>query len=173
MYTIIIAGIIGIIIALYNFFKDGYLSWTDIDDWFMGLISIIAGAFFGCIAGVVIAISLPKHYITEKWDVKLVSLQDNNGVSGNFFLGSGQINNRMEYVFYYEYGDSTYKLAQEDYNNCTVKYNDSVHVCTTTYHHADNSLQSKFAIDLTGDWATYLFVVPKGTIKNNYQLDAQ
>lgn len=173
MYTVIILGSIGIIIAVWILLRDCGFDWKDFEDYALGLLMSFIGFITGGLVGLVIAFALPMTYVTDKWDVDLVSLQDNNGIHGSFFLGSGQINNRMQYVFYYKISDSTYKMAQHDFDDCTIKYTEAIPKEFITWHHPNNSTQNKFAIDITGSWSTYLFQVPKGSIKNNYQLDAQ
>lgn len=111
MITIIIFGIIGLIIAIVSIF-DGFDS---IGDFVIYFLFGILGASVGVLVGLIIALSLPAKTEIVKTTYNLEALQDNNSVNGSFFLGTGQIEGKMKYVFYYE-KDGYYKLEQADYN---------------------------------------------------------
>ena len=103
----------------------------------------------------------------------IVCLQDNSSVSGKFFLGSGNVNGSMKYTFYYNYNNG-YKLCQLNTDKTTINYSDSAAIMvqhTNTMVNPKKAFVNYFAIDLE-DY-TYDIYVPKGTIKTNYNLDAQ
>lgn len=168
MITIIICGIIGLVIALVSI----YAGFDDIRDIFYYLFFGIAGAILGGIIGLLIALSLPAKTEIVKTTYNLEALQDNNSVKGSFFLGSGQIEGKMKYVFYYE-KDGYYKLEQADYEEVKVKYSDEKpKVERFNRNYVKDALINHFAIDLNS-YQEYIIYVPKGTIKQNYSLDAQ
>lgn len=167
MYTIILVAIIGIVIGVYQEIKDFGWEWDAI---FSGILGAIVGAF----AGFLIAWALPQNYTTDKWSEKIVSLKDNASVSGSFFLKCGQINGTMKYVYYLQNNDSTYQMWQANYYDAAIKYSDGQPKINITWLHSSKSLWNKFAIDLNENYGqTYVFEVPKGSIKNSYELDAQ
>ncbi len=168
MITIIICGIIGLVIALVSIF-DGFDYIGDILFYFL---FGIVGAIFGGLIGLLIALALPAQTEIVKTTYKLEALQDNNSVKGSFFLGSGQIEGKMKYVFYYE-NDGYYKLEQADYEEVKVKYSDEKpKVERFNRNYVKDALINHFAIDLNS-YQEYIIYVPEGTIKQDYYLDAQ
>jgi len=168
MITIIIFGIIGLIIAIVSIF-DGFDYIEDIITYFF---TGILGAIFGGLIGLVIAFALPAKTEIVKTTYNLEALQDNNSVTGSFFLGSGQIEGKMKYVFYYE-RDGFYKLEQADYEEVKVKYsNEKPKAERFNRKNVKDAFINNFAIDCNC-YQEYIIYVPKGTIKQNYTLDAQ
>ncbi len=167
MWTIIIITAIAIFIANYNEYKHRYYS--DFEDYI--LVSIPA-ILIGGIIGTFIAFMLPAKTEIVKTTYNLEALQDNNSVKGSFFLGSGQIEGKMKYVFYYE-NDGFYKLEQADYNEVKVKYSDDKPKAELfNQKNVKHAFINNFAIDCNC-YQEYIIYVPKGTIKQNYSLDAQ
>ena len=167
MYTIILFYAIGYFFFLYDFYKE-----SDGFDSYVIFFPLISSLYFAC-AGFIVAIVLPVNFETTKWQENLVTLKDNNSVSGNFFLGTGTINGQMKYVYYQQNYDSTYQMWQVDYFNAKIKYTDGQPKVNITDVRRQKSLWNKFAIDMDGSSQTYIFEVPKGSIKNSYELDAQ
>jgi len=101
-------------------------------------------------------------------------LQDNNSVSGSFFLGSGYINGEMKYVFYYE-TDGGYKMKQIDYDKALIKYTNETPKVETYREVQTDAFINKFSVYMSGCGCNNknIIYVPKGTIKQNYNLDAQ
>jgi len=168
MVTIIICGIIGFIIAIVSIF-DGF---DYIEYIFSYFFTGIFGTLIGGLVGLLIALALPAKTEIVKTIYNLESLQDNNSVKGSFFLGCGQIEGKMKYVFYYE-RDGFYKLEQADYEKVKVKYSDEKpKVERFNQKNVKDAFINNFAIDLNC-YQEYIIYVPKGTIKQNYTLDAQ
>ena len=168
MITIIICGIIGLIIAIVSIF-DGF---DYIEDIIMYFLFGIIGALIGGLIGFGIAFALPAKTEIVKTTYNLEALQDNNSVKGSFFLGSGQIEGKMKYVFYYE-NNGYYKLEQADYNEVKVKYSDEKPKAERfNRKNVKDAFINNFAIDFNC-YQEYIIYVPKGTIKQNYSLDAQ
>lgn len=166
MITILIAAIIGIALAIYNEYQEG---WGGLFGYIM--MSII-GALFGGVIGFIIATALPMQTYDKHYSLSIETLQDNSSVSGNFFLGCGQIEGKMKYVFYYE-EKGLYRMMQIDYNMVQIKYSDSKPKVNITENYPTESIINYFAFDTDLFDKTYIIEVPKGTIKNNYNLDAQ
>mgnify|MGYP003610993582 CR=1 FL=1 len=168
MITIIICGIIGLIIAIVSIF-DGF---DYIEDIIMYFLFGIIGALIGGLIGFGIAFALPAKTEIVKTTYNLEALQDNNSVNGSFFLGTGQIEGEMKYVFYYE-KDGYYKLEQVDYNEVKVKYsNEKPKAERFRQKNVKDAFINNFAIG-GNYYQEYIIYVPKGTIKQNYSLDAQ
>ena len=164
--TIIIAAIIGLGIGIYNAYN---YSWGD-------LVEYILNSFFGIIiggtVGVIIAIALPMDTYNKQYSLKIESLQDANNIRGNFFLGIGQVEGKMQYVFYYKSGEF-YRMAQIEYELVKIKYSNAEPQVHITEKYPTEAFINNFAYDTDIHSKTYIIEVPQGTIKNNYNLDAQ
>ena len=166
MWTIIIITVIAIFIACFMEYNEGYAAFGD-----YFIVSFLA-LFIGATLGTVIAFALPAKTEIVKTTYNLEALQDNNSVKGSFFLGSGQIEGKMKYVFYYE-RDGFYKLEQADYEEVKVKYSDEKPKAERfNRKNVKDAFINNFAIDCNC-YQEYIIYVPKGTIKQNYSLDAQ
>jgi hypothetical protein len=166
MILILIGMVIGIAIAIYQTYNG----------WLNDLIDYITSSFIGILLGgalaLIVAIMLPMDTYDKNYSLNIETLQDNNSVSGNFFLGCGQIEGKMKYVFYYE-ENGLYRMMQLDYNLVQIKYSDGKPKVNVTENYPSKAFINNFAIDLDAFDKTYIIEVPKGTIKNNYNLDAQ
>lgn len=164
MFTIIIFGIIGLCIAIFFCSDLSYMY----DIIFHG----VFGLLFGVLLGIIIAILLPTKTETSKITYKIEALQDNNSVSGSFFLGSGNIKGDMKYVFYYE-DNGYYKLKQIRCNNASIKYSDETpKVEKYDIVPVKDAFINNFSIYIC-TVSKYIIYVPNGSIKQNYTLDAQ
>lgn len=167
MWTIIIITAIAIFIACFNEYK--HVFYSDGFDYFM---MVFLGLLIGGVIGTAIAFALPAKTEIVKTTYNLEALQDNNSVKGSFFLGSRQIEGKMKYVFYYE-RDGFYKLEQADYEEVKVKYSDEKPKAERfNRKNVKDAFINNFAIDCNC-YQEYIIYVPKGTIKQNYSLDAQ
>lgn len=166
MWTIIIITAIALFIAIYQEYNSYY---SDFEDY----ISVsIPAILIGGIIGTAVAFALPAKTEIVKTTYNLEALQDNNSVKGSFFLGSGQIEGKMKYVFYYE-KDGYYKLEQADYSEVKVKCSDEKPKAERfNRKNVKDAFINNFAIDCNC-YQEYIIYVPKGTIKQNYTLDAQ
>ena len=166
MWTIIIITAIALFIAIYREYNSYY---SDFEDY---ILTSILAILIGGIIGTALAFVLPAKTEIVKTTYNLEALQDNNSVKGSFFLGSGQIEGKMKYVFYYE-RDGFYKLEQADYSKVKVKYsNEKPKAERFNRKNVKDAFINNFAIDCNC-YQEYIIYVPKGTIKQNYSLDAQ
>ncbi len=166
MVTIIITIILTILISI----------WLNYDKYFFDFIDIIANVIvetlIGFIIGLTIALALPMKTYDKYSFLDIETLQDNSSVSGNFFLGCGQIEGKMKYVLYYE-EKGLYSMMQLDYDKVQIKYSNSKPKVNIIQNYPTDAFINNFAIDLDVFDKRYIIEVPKGTIKNNYNLDAQ
>lgn len=165
MITIIIFGIIGFIIGFRSWYKDfGH----DAECYWFGFI----GAMLSSMLGFGISVALPTQTIKGEPNIKeLVSLQDGQSINGSFFLGCGSIDGKMKYTYYYEIEKDIFKMGQVSYNRALIKYDSTAYLETYTYEQTD-VWYNWFSISLGQLRKQYIFHVPEGTIKNNYNLDA-
>jgi uncharacterized protein YneF (UPF0154 family) len=166
MMLIIIGAIIGVAIAIYQTYQD----WDF--DFVIYLLNSILGFMIGAFLGFWISISLPMSTYNKHYSVNIETLQDNSSVSGQFFLGCGQIDGDMKYVLYFE-EKGLYQMMQIKYNLVQIKYSKRTPRLNVTEIYLTDSWINYFAIDFDIHDKTYIIEVPKGTIRNNYNLDAQ
>ena len=167
MILTLITMIIGIGIAIFQTHQHGYMN-----EFFDYLVSSFVGLILGAFIGLIIAIILPMDTYDKHYSFNIETLQDNNSISGGFFLGCGQIEGKMKYIFYYE-EKGLYRMEQLDYNLVQIKYTDSKPKVNVTENYPSNAFINNFALDFDAFSKTYIIEVPKGTIKNNYNLDVQ
>ncbi len=170
MNTIITLYIIGYVFFVYcNHKEDG--SWSD---WGFIIFFPLLQSLLFAIAGLIIAVALPVKYETTSWTVNIVTLKDNNSIEGRFFLGTGMINGSMKYVYYQIDDDSTYQMWQADYYDSKIRYISTQPKVVVIDKHWAKTPLNKWAIDMVDESRqTYIFEVPKGSIKSSYELDAQ
>lgn len=128
----------------------------------------------GVLFGLLIAIALPekKHYVKTTYIIE--NLQDNSNIQGRFFLGSGQVGEKMVYSFYYN-DNGRIKLEQINSSFASIYYyKGTPKIVRYEQKKIKGVLINYFAIDAAASYCyKYEILIPKGTIKQNYNLDAQ
>jgi hypothetical protein len=136
----------------------------------MGLISFLITVIISFTGGILFTHDAFKE-VKSAERTQLVALQDNSGVSGNFFLGAGHIDGQPVYTYMYEVEGKGYKVAQvkagESYVNYCVG---NPYIDKITYQFKPVILRFLF-IDFYGT-DTYIFV-PEGTIQKDFNIDLQ
>lgn len=164
MWTIIIVSVL----FSFLFLKDdySYIDWRDL------ILIIPFTLFIGAFIGGLIAVALPAKTEQVVTTYELESLQDGSLMSGSFFLGSGVVKDEMKYIFYYE-EDGFYKLKQVDYNDAKISYSDGKPRAERyKFEEVVGPFINYFALDYLGE-EEYIIYIPKGTIKQDYNLDAK
>lgn len=167
MITIIISVLISVSMGIWRVYHDEIFN--DLIDYIM---PSVLNCLIGIVLGSLVAIILPMDLYCKKYSFDIQSLQDNSTISGNFFLGSGNIEGKMKYVFYYK-DKEVYKMMQLDYDAVGIIYSDSNPKVNVSQMCPTNSFINYFALDLDCCCKKYIIEIPKGTIKNDYNLDAQ
>ena len=164
-----ISGFEGIFSAIVNVTKNTILG-------------VIIGAIFGVIIGGILSVYvLAKNDITKSVEPiysRIESLQDNSSVRGDFFIGSGKINGTMKYAFYVKEkepftNEDSFRLVLLGYKKASIVYSDGQPRVDVVKNHWRETWQFKYSLLKKTYVDRYIIYVPKGTIKNNYQLDAQ
>lgn len=158
---------IGIIISIKRY--DSYLGMMDVV--FRVIISLLFGIMAGVILSLIVGLFIPVEFKRIETEYNIVSLNDGQGMEGDFFLGCGQIESKMKYTFYYQ-KDDFFKLKQIHTYKAIIKYSDSNPKAIYFEYEFDfSNVHSLFSISAkpSNGWVIY---VPKGTIKNGYNLDA-
>jgi hypothetical protein len=170
MITILISVIAAIIVVVIRTYKDRYF--PGFDNFTDYLANSFGGLLLGLIIGLIIAFILPMKKYDKHYSYNIENLQDNSGIKGSFFLGCGQIEGKMKYVFYYE-ENGFFKMEQLEVKDVQIKYSDSKPKVNITEISPSKALINAFALDFDIFDKTYIIEVPKGTIKQNFSLDAQ
>ncbi len=164
MLTIVIFLLCGCLLSIFltSFNRPSYMG----DLLYKGMVFEI----LALILGFFVALMLPMDVYNKHSSLNIEALQDNNSVDGKFLLGCGQIGGKMKYVFYYE-ENGFYKMGQLDYDLVRIKYTNDKPKVNIIHTYPSNSLINYFAYDTDILNKTYIIEVPRGTIKNNYNLD--
>lgn len=142
-------------------------------DYFMGsmLLGIIALMAFGIGFGLAFLVGLvvPKRWLDPN-KTKLISLRSGDGVSGQFFLGTGHIDSVQYYFFYEDAGNGGYRPGKIPADDNVVVFEDSRTdgELKTYQYRFSNSLLNWIAFD-TGD-TRYEFFIPNGSLKKGFVL---
>ena len=165
MYTIIIITVLFVTIRAYFLIKDDWMDWQEVTMFsFLNLLLSFS-------VSLIIALIIPTHTQIEKSTFELESLQDGSKINGQFFLGSGYINEKMKYSFYVS-EQNGYKLYSIEANNAHVKYTTAKPKLEMFEEVVNDDFINNFSIakDLE---TSYIIYVPQGSILQNYVLDAQ
>jgi len=164
MYTIIIITFLWVSIEIYRMTKEGYLDIVEIIlfSFLNALLSAFIGFCFACV--------LPSYYVVEKSIFDLESIQDGSKMQGQFFLGSGYINEQMHYSFYLN-EEKGYKLYSISSNDAHIRYTNNKPKLEMLEEKKSNAFINNFSLcELK---TNYIIYVPKGSILQNYDLDAK
>lgn len=163
MYTIILCIVISLFVNLFiiKHSKGFELFFTT------SLLVVITG-----IVGVWLMFALPMDLTVCNSEQKIITLQDNNSIKGSFYLGTGNIDGKMKYVYYYEF-NGMYVMEQLDYNLVKVRFVQTAPRVLKFTKCATDSWINNFAYDFDVNVSSYIIEVPEGTIKTNFNLDAQ
>ena len=165
MYTIIIITVLFIAIRAFYLIKEDYYDWQEIISLsFLNLLGSFSVSFL-------FALMIPTHTKIEKSNFELESLQDGSRINGQFFLGSGYINEKMKYSFYVS-EENGYKLYSIDANNAHVKYTTKKPKLEMFEEVVNEDFINNFSIAIDLE-TSYIIYVPQGSILQNYVLDAQ
>ncbi|MCR4276479.1 MAG: hypothetical protein NUV90_03785 [Candidatus Parcubacteria bacterium] len=142
-------------------------------EYFMGslILGMMTVLVFGIGLGLAFLIGL---FLPKKWSdptkTKMVSLRSGDGVSGQFFLGTGHINSVQYYFFYEEAGNGGYrpgKISADD--DVVVFETDRQDGELKTYQLGfSNSLLNVIAVDIGN--TRHEFFIPNGSLKKGFVL---
>jgi len=140
------------------------------------MLSIVVGAVLFFIAGNIAGAFLEKEQVKDGY-TKLYSMGDVFGSGGNFFLGSGNLETRGYYFYYYKSGKG-HKQGKVEADGATI-IQDNSEVPRIQYY------KEIFVNDNHYKWALHSFAdgqggcrdnekdifVPKGSIEKDYNFD--
>jgi len=165
MLTILIFLGLGFSISFFRLLKNGG---AIIEAIFVSVLVAAASS----ILGVIVALLIPSVTETDIQKISLMNLNDGSSMHGSFFLGSGTIDEKMQYTYYYE-DNGYYKLGQVECSKALIKYNEG-----------DPFLEIHRKKLIKGPVINYfslvkntpikiVFNIPEGSIKSNFHLDAK
>lgn len=170
MYTFIIfVGVfilIGTVLILKD--RDGYFG----APWLLISVFIAIGCVFSLIVSMFISIF---SGVPQTNTINLAALADGGNTSGSFFLGIGTVKDRQVFSFYTNTA-GVYRLEQVDAQDAVVlESTGQPHVevhCTNRFNKnwnivANNNKTCPFRS------STFKFYVPKGSVVNQFTLDAK
>ena len=146
------------------------------------ILGVIIGAVLGFVVGLILSVYvLAKNDITKSVEPlypRIESLQDNSSLKGDFFIGSGNIDGTMKYAFYIREKDpftneDSFRLVLLDYKDTSIVYSDERPRVDVVKNHWRETWQFKYSLLKKTYVDRYIIYVPRGTIKNNFTLDAQ
>lgn len=131
----------------------------------MPIISIILGMFM--MVGVRYFDS--NETISYKPTCNIVSIRNNDVISGNFMLGCGRINQSEYYFYFYKTLNGGYARGKKDVNRTEIVENNGhvpqIRMLTTSYESKSGWFKFREQQE-----EKYIIIVPKNTIVNKFQL---
>lgn len=133
-----------------------------------GLLAFCVASFVGCF--------VPKKWETYK-SYKLTSLQVNDSISGVFVWGSGTVSGRMTYRSMLVHENGTLSPFSHEVNNenTTLKESGDVQnegLLTIRHEVADRTAGwMKWAFVECSSQLRYVYVVPRGTVRNQFSVN--
>lgn len=175
MVCIVIGAIIGLVAGLALSIDEGA---GPIGGFFTALLSGAMGGALALVFAMLLSLPAPLPVVTTQSKTPLESIQDGQQTRGQFFLGSGTINDVSVFTWYEESSDNAYRQRQADASASTVHY-----VPSGTRPYYTRTVRKRTG-SFFGTWVThpetgevksdeYDFYVPEGTVRQNYELDAK
>lgn len=168
MIFIILAIVIDAIVVYNMVFKDSY--GIDSDSIFFGvLFFVLLGILFlggGIGLASLVGNLFPQDFIPTK--TELVSLKDNIGVQGRYFLFSGYIDNELKYFYYFKNANGGYEKG--DLENAVIFEDENDKPYLITYE-AKFFNEGLMLIAFPAKTKTPEFHIPEGSIFRDYELN--
>lgn len=143
---------------------------------FLGFIATALSSGITVFVCLFLAFSFGQTVPQEKTVTYLEQLNDNIGVNGTFFLGTGNIDNELFFTYYAKNGNS-YSFNKIKADKVTIRYTNSTPKLIEIYDDLEDSFWSDYFYGVpNGHWSLnehYIFEVPKGSIQNSYKLNGK
>lgn len=166
MLTLIIGCLVGLILAYVLFLRHE----VEIDDIFLTISMMVI--LFGFI-GTMVSIMLPHKYYTYKdSEIEIMSLNDVHEISGNFVLGSGNIDGNFYYYFYYKTDDNFIKLDKINSKDTKIRYVSSNPSIEIYKWKSAKNFKNMFSFSFPSSIDDrYILNIPENTIVKDYKID--
>ena len=157
--------LLGIIIMISVIYSDD--NWPGFGEWLFAIfIGSLLGIFITLIASGVIGGFATQEYVLKD-SFKIYALQDNNGVQGSFFLGSGSVSSNLKYYYAATYEDGI-KIYDIDVHKAILKNDDNPHIEKYEIQFVNKFIRNN--VGNLGD-IKYKIYIPKGSIQYNFNVD--
>lgn len=137
-----------------------------------GIVGALGASFLGLlpsflIGGMLSLLILGGAPMECKYTENMVALKDNTSISGSFFLGCGNIDSEMTYVYAVETDKGIVtKTIEKDRYDVYIKYTDG-QPYVEYWDGEDDPWR------LPSESAYYVFYVPEGSVINTYEIDLE
>ncbi|MFA6365544.1 MAG: hypothetical protein WCW78_04070 [Candidatus Paceibacterota bacterium] len=145
---------------------DGFFSF--LADTFITFVLTIVGAGIGMIIALIIGTQIEQY--EQSTTLNLVSLRNNDGISGSFFLGTGTIGTSNYYLYNSGTEDAFKPGKVEAEGNITVFQEKRTNGTLTIFVHAFKNQSAYWYADHLGN-PRYEFHIPKGSLKSGFALN--
>jgi hypothetical protein len=172
LFILVCAILLGLIVFWY----------CDEDRGFYTFCGLVWGAVIGFLLSLVIGCFVyADKEVRQHEPVPMVNVADNmGGIHGQFFLGSGSIDQQPVYSWYEEVGENNFVQRSVAVDYATIHYTDEDphYVYSKEYHSSNPDFWQKWILNPNGEEIDYFyehydFYIPKGSIKPVYELDAK
>jgi hypothetical protein len=143
---------------------------------------VLICSFIGLIIGGFVTVFVGAIYTSGATDCEwkrievsgydLSSLDDGVSASGEFFLGCGTIEGKLNYFGYRELHEGVFENVSISSDNTYIYQSDTVTIPRVEVWRADKVLDDTWFLSLYGNNFTKIYV-PTGTIKTTYSLDSK
>lgn len=106
-------------------------------------------------------------------ETKILALKDNTSLKGNFFLGSGNINGTMQYVYLIETEENGIQLQTINANSIYIIQEEKINPRIVIYRKQPVNNILKWLWLPTIDNIQKKIYIPKGSIKYDFTVDLQ
>lgn len=154
--------------ALITMVSDGWGFGEKVVFGILGLFVVGLGLVGGTLVAAAFGYFIPSHRVLDK-RVELVALQDNIGLEGHFFLGTGQIDSKQKYFYYRKNGDA-YKADSQNADGAII-YQDELTAPYLLTYNSEFNRSFWYAIGIPSKSQDSEFHIPKNSIKENFTLD--
>ena len=137
----------------------------------MGLLGMMVGILMTVLLSL-IPVEMEEYKANT---IYLYSMSDNSSVEGRFFLGGGSIGEKEYYKYYFKREDGGYKFGKIKADNAVVYEKNNVEPRIELYKTRMKNRNHEFwRMDgVCGCDERYEVYIPKGTVKQFYNLDLQ
>ena len=135
---------------------------------FLPLMAIGVGFVLWFSIGFIIGSFMPTVDIKETKE--LYALQDNNEISGSFFLGSGRIDEEMYYVYIIK-EDKGKQIQTLEIDANEIYFNDSTDTPTLDIYSKDFKYKWMYWFAMPSWDCEYIFNIPPDSIDYKYNID--
>jgi hypothetical protein len=157
--------LLGIIIMICFIYRD--CNWPGFGEWMFALFigSMVGIAITLAASGIIGGIVVNEYVLKDTFPI--YALQDNNGVQGSFFLGSGSVDSNLKYYYAAQCEDGI-KIYNIDTEKAILKNDENPHIETYKAQFVNKFLRNNLA-NLCDD--KYKIYIPQGSIQYNFNVD--